>query len=104
MEPDKFIFDDDLAPYMSGRTTDESGAPEGFDEDGYLKAHPEVVEALANKQIPSALFHYRVYGQKSAVMAPAPPVEAPPAPDARPSANNIDTLFCSHSGAVFVVG
>jgi GT2 family glycosyltransferase len=107
MPLEKFIFDDDLAPYMSGRSAEEPGAP-GFDEESYLRANPEVVEALANKQIPSALYHYRVYGKKAAAAPPAlrvaPPPEPLPVPDARASANNVDTIFYSHSGAVLVIG
>src|SRR5438477_863463 len=104
MQADTFIFDDDLAPYMSDRAAGPATEP-GFDEAAYLKANPAVVEALAKKEIPSALYHYRVHGKKTAA-APAAPAPAEPAPVAngKPSANNVDTIFLSHSGAVFVVG
>jgi hypothetical protein len=35
-----------------------------FDEQEYLRQHPEVADAIAEGHLPNALFHFRVFGTK----------------------------------------
>ena len=95
---------------------DKIAPNEDFDERAYLERRPDVAAAIARGIIPSALFHYQVYGRSEA--EPAQPVPdtvtvivqdnsgnvdgnvaghtaGPP-----PSACHIDTIICSKSGSV----
>jgi GT2 family glycosyltransferase len=58
-----------------GRQTDAksgAGAPaeytfdDEFDEEEYLRLHPEVADAVADGHLPNALFHFRVFSTKPA--------------------------------------
>src|SRR5438105_1535253 len=35
---------------------------EEFDEEEYLRQHPEVAEAIGDGHLPNALFHFRLFG------------------------------------------
>jgi GT2 family glycosyltransferase len=104
--------DDELLVLPAGIAHDDE--PE-FDEIGYLAAHPEVAEAIANGHIPNAQFHYRLFGRhhqpqpppESQVIHLEAPVEATveaPAAAVQSIAANIDTLLISASGAMFLIG
>jgi len=50
------------ASFPPGLADLETDAPEGFDEPAYLKAFPDVAEAIQSGEWTSALHHYRVHG------------------------------------------
>ena len=106
--PFEYIFDDE------------------FDEQEYLRHHPEVAEAVAAGHLPNALFHFRVFstkpGQQNGADAQS---ERDTSPDAQPGSQliepvpsrdttpaiakslgpaSVDAVVTSPSGAMFVIG
>jgi GT2 family glycosyltransferase len=97
----------------------ESGTELEFDEAAYLRAFPDVAEAIDRGDLTSGLEHYlragrgerrllrpeyfRQMAQIRAAAAVAVPTVAQPAKSAVPAAS-IDAFVVAESGAVFVVG
>ncbi len=70
-----------------------------FDERTYLDENPDVAAALAEGHLPSALFHYRLFGPGAAL----------PDPGALPRASevlasNVEAVLTTRSGAIFIIG
>lgn len=73
---------------------------EQFNEAIYLRENPEVAEAVAEGHLPSASFHYRLFGSTQQTVKPRSTV----AVAAKDVPANLDAAFISSSGALFLIG
>lgn len=91
----------------------EEGA---FDEQGYLRAYPDVAEAILRGETDSAKTHYRVYGAREGRAVPIPAEDPPgkllttvaplvrPEPQATAAANGFEGLIISRNGGIMIIG
>jgi len=97
-----------------------------FDEEEYLRHHPEVAEAIAEGHLPNALFHFRVFSTKpghqngadaqprpeslleaqpgSQLIEPVQSHNTTPAIPKSVGAASVDAVVTSPTGAIFVIG
>lgn len=98
---------EDDAPISSDPLSED----EGFDETSYLRAFPDVVEAIERQELASGLDHYRLAGkaegrlQRPEYRAQLIPIQATAhMMRVNAPAASVDALMVSESGAVFLVG
>ena len=116
------IFIDPRQPQMARDTPVISANKYGddFDEAAYIAQNPDVALAIANGEVPNALYHYRIYGRQEGRAASSPGEPALTGPGDRtklaapgsifrkssaqiPRAS-VEKIVMSQTGGIFVCG